>query len=90
MDIPCRGWNLYSEVLAVSRRCRLKKPPTWVCGFTVPLRPRRNPNRIGYWADAAEEKRTAGIRGIRKRLGNPRRRLYVYLLFDSLAIPIQY
>ena len=35
-----------------------------------PLRPRRNPNRIGYQAVAAGEKRTAGESRNQKRLEN--------------------
>jgi hypothetical protein len=48
-----------------------------------PLRPRRNPNRIGYQAVAAGEKRTAGeFEGNQKApRKNPRRRICIYLLF---------
>jgi len=54
-----------------------------------PLRPRRNPNRIGYQAVAAGEKRTAGeIEGIQKRLEKLRGAEYVYICcLNSLAIP---
>ena len=51
------------QVLAVSRRCRLKNPLMRVA--KEPLRPRRNPNRNGYQADAAGKKRTVGYRGIK-------------------------
>jgi hypothetical protein len=41
------------------------------CVVIEPLRPRRNPNRKGYQAVAAGEKRTAGeIEGNQKRLEN--------------------
>jgi hypothetical protein len=48
-----------------------------------PLRPRRNPNRIGYQAVAAGEKRTAGeIEGNQKTpRKTPKRRICIYLLF---------
>jgi len=55
-----------------------------------PLRPRRNPNRIGYLAVAAGEKRTAGDRGTKNASETPRRRIYVYLLFEFLVIPTSF
>jgi len=56
-----------------------------------PLRPRRNPNRKGYQAVAAGEKRTAGeIEGNQKRLEKLRGAEYVYICcLNSLAIPTQ-
>ena len=40
--------------------CKIHLKNVW---SNEPLRPRRNPNRNGCQADAAGEKRTAGIRG---------------------------
>jgi hypothetical protein len=64
--------SYFVQVLIVSRRCRLKNPPLRRCVVTVPLRPRRNPNRIGYQAVAAGEKRTAGNRGIKNASEKPK------------------
>ena len=50
-----------------------------------PLRPRRNPNRIGYQADATGKKRTVGNRGNKNASEIPRRRLYVYWLFEFFS-----
>src|SRR5437867_11682357 len=50
-----------------------------------PLRPRRNPNRIGYQAVAAGEKRTAGDRGTKNASKTPRRRICIYLLFEFFS-----
>jgi hypothetical protein len=48
-----------------------------------PLRPRRNPNRIGYQAVAAGEKRTAGdFEEPKSASKTPRRRICIYLLFE--------
>ena len=52
-----------------------------------PLRPRRNPNRIGYQAVAAGEKRTAGEWGEPKTPRKLQGAEYVYICcLDSLAI----
>src|SRR5258705_7391564 len=50
-----------------------------------PLRPRRNPNRTGYQAVAAGEKRTAGDRGTKNASKTPRRRICIYLLFEFFS-----
>ena len=52
----------FTKDLLVSRGCRLLNPLPKAQERVVkePLRPRRNPNRIGYQAVAAGEKRTAG------------------------------
>src|SRR5690349_20494195 len=50
-----------------------------------PLRPRKNPNRIGYQAVAAGEKRTAGDRGTKNASKTPRRRICIYLLFEFFS-----
>ena len=60
--LACFGIPYFGKELAVSRRCRLKNPLKR-CVVRVPLRPRRNPNRIGCQSDAAGEKRTAGDPG---------------------------
>jgi hypothetical protein len=61
------------------------------CVVTEPLRPRRNPNRIGYQAVAAGKKRTAGeIEENQKRLEKLRGAEYDYICcLNSLAIPTQ-
>ena len=64
--------SYFVQVLIVSRRCRLKNPPFKRCVVTEPLRPRRNPNRIGYQAVAAGKKRTAGNRGIKNASEKPK------------------
>src|ERR1041384_5788927 len=51
-----------------------------------PLRPRRNPNRIGYQDVAAGEKRTAGeFEEPESASKTPRRRICVYLLFEFFS-----
>ncbi len=53
-----------------------------------PLRPRRSPNRNGYQADAAGEKRTVGIRGT-KRLGNSKAPFMFIFVVEFFSNPKQ-
>ena len=72
----------FEKSWSVSRRCRRKNPPSNGEWSIEPPRPRRNPNRKGYQADAAGEKRTDGRTWGEPKTPrkNPRRRLNVYLV----------